>query len=85
MENTAKHLQVPNRLHFSEENIQNQVKYSRAYPDADCNIDHNLVVTKCELYNKNMSKTKKVIKMYNVKLLKDEMICKECKKQISNK
>lgn len=49
-----------------------QVKYSKAYPGADCNSDHNLVVMK-------------YIKTINMKVLKDNKICKEYRRHILNR
>lgn len=32
--------------------FKNQVKFIKSYPNADCDCDHNLLATKCELIRK---------------------------------
>ena len=48
--------------------VKNSVKNAMAYPGADCNSDHNLVVMQAKLRLKRVSGSRKILKWDRVKL-----------------
>ncbi|CAI6371778.1 unnamed protein product [Macrosiphum euphorbiae] len=50
--------------------FKNQVKFCKAYPSADCDSDHNLVIAKFELRHKKPQRPKVQQDKYSVRLLK---------------
>jgi len=50
--------------------FKNQVKFYKAYPGADCDNNHNLVMMKCELRYKKPKTPKIQQDQYSVRLLK---------------
>lgn len=57
--------------------FKNQDKFCKAYPSADCNSDHNLVIAKCELRYKKPQRPKVQQEKYSVKLLKKEEVVEQ--------
>lgn len=65
--------------------FRNQVKESRSYPGADINIDHNLVMMKCNLKLKKITCKKKMVKwqVKNLKYEKSRKQYSECTNEVT--
>lgn len=66
-----------------KQRFRNQVQNCHAYPGADIDSDHNLVMMKSELRFKKLVKKKK--KLWNVDKLKDDKVQEKYEKQITDK
>jgi len=62
--------------------FKNQVKFSKSYPSADCDSDHNLLAMKCELRYKKRTHEKTKDCQYNIQSLKNEEIVEKYRKQL---